>query len=141
MIEDADPSFAEAMASIHASAFAPGAGWSAASFATELRLPGHFALIDRRGAFLLARVVAPEAEILTLAVLPALRRRGLGRALLAAALARAVALGGRQILLEVSAVNEAAIGLYGSAGFRKVGVRSVYYGDGSDALVLAAELA
>lgn len=140
MIEPVDASFAAAMAEIHATAFAPGARWSVASFATELALPGVFGLIDRTGGLLLGRIVAEDAEILTLAVAPEFRRRGRGRALLAAALAHARREGARRVTLEVSVGNEAARALYRDAGFREVGKRAAYYPDGSDALVLATEL-
>lgn len=141
MIENAGLLHAEAMAIVHASAFPPGGRWGPAAFTAQLAQPGVFGLIDPEGAILLARVVAGEAEILTLAVVPGLRRRGRGRALLEAALARARADGARRVFLEVSAANEAAAALYGAAGFREVGLRRRYYADGTDALLLAVELA
>jgi ribosomal-protein-alanine N-acetyltransferase len=61
---------------------------------------------------------------------------GLGRVLLAAAIAR---LGDGEMFLEVAADNAPAIGLYQSAGFIQAGVRCGYYarsGGAVDALVL-----
>ena len=89
----------------------------------------------------LARVVADEAEILTLAVDRGIQRRGLGRRLLASAMQDAAARGARQMFLEVSAANTAARALYDTCGFERVGARRCYYRDGSDALVLRATLA
>jgi [ribosomal protein S18]-alanine N-acetyltransferase len=129
-----------ALAAIHASAFPRGARWSAEAFAAQLALPGVFGLIDPAGGIALARVTADEAEILTLAVSPAARRRGRGRLLLARAMARARAQGAQRMVLEVSAANEPARALYAAAGFAAVGRRPRYYPDGSDALVLAAVL-
>lgn len=140
MIVTACRAHAALMASVHARAFAPGAQWSAETFAAQLALPGVFGLVDPAGGIALARVAADEAEILTLAVIPAARRRGLGRALLAASASRAQALGAQRLFLEVSADNEAARALYVESGFRAVGRRRRYYPDGSDALVLAAPL-
>jgi ribosomal-protein-alanine N-acetyltransferase len=140
MIERAGAAHAVAMAALHASAFPPGARWDEAAFAAQLRLPGVFGLIDAAGGFVLVRAAGGEAEVLTLAVAPETRRKGLGRALLAAAMARAAEAGARRMVLEVSEWNEAGRALYEGAGFSEVGRRRRYYPDGSDALVLAADL-
>ena len=61
--------------------------WSAEEFETLLRGPGAFAVLGEAGepehakGFILCRAVAGEAEILTVAVDPAARRRGWGSAL------------------------------------------------------------
>jgi len=136
----AGPAHAAALAAIHATAFPPAEQWSAAAFATHLALPGVFAVIDEAGGLVLARVAADEAEILTLAVAPALRRQGRGRALLAAALSHAAAAGARRLFLEVAEGNAAARALYAAAGFREVGRRPAYYASGEAALVLQADL-
>ena len=52
----------------------------------QLELPATFGLIHPLGGMILGRVAADEAEILTLAVAPAQRRRGIGSALLRAAM-------------------------------------------------------
>jgi ribosomal-protein-alanine N-acetyltransferase len=78
----------------------------------------------RLAGFAAARAVPPdELEILNLAVAPAARRRGLGRALLEVLLA----LPGRILYLEVRASNAPARALYASAGFVEAGVRKGYY--------------
>ncbi len=136
----AHPSHAAALAAVHASAFAPGEVWEEPAFAGQLALPGVFGFIDPEAGLVLARVAAGEAEILTLGVVPAARRRGAGRALLRAAMGEAATRGAETVFLEVAAGNEAARALYTAAGFREVGRRSSYYADGGDALVLAAQL-
>ncbi len=88
----------------------------------------------------LARAAADEAEILTLGVVPTARRRGLGRALLDAAKAEAARRGARAVFLEVSTHNAAARRLYLASGFVEAGLRRRYYADGSDALLLRADL-
>jgi ribosomal-protein-alanine N-acetyltransferase len=137
---------AEALAGAHALSF--DAPWSAADLAALLDSPGVFALAARDGpavhGFILARAIAGEAEILTLAVDPDHRRRGLGQALLAAADIAARAAGAETLFLEVAADNPAAIGLYQTAGFEPAGRRRGYYAraDGAvDALVLRKALA
>jgi ribosomal-protein-alanine N-acetyltransferase len=94
--------------------------------------------------FILGRALAGEAEILTLAVAPTHRRRGLGRALLEAAMGVCGTLGAETMFLEVAADNAAAIALYEAAGFAPAGRRKAYYARPGraavDALVLRREL-
>jgi ribosomal-protein-alanine N-acetyltransferase len=139
-MEPAAPHHAVALAAIHAAAFPPRERWGADAMALQLGLPGAFGLIDPRGGMVLARVAADEAEILTLAVLPAQRRRGIGRALLDAAAAQAAGCGAATLFLEVSTGNHPAQALYAACGFRPVGHRRRYYPDGADALVLRRPL-
>lgn len=77
--------------------------------------------------FALGRVVADEAELLTLAVDPSMQRRGIGSALLSAFEDRVCTLGARQAFLEVAEDNTAAIGLYRSQGWSEAGHRAAYY--------------
>jgi ribosomal-protein-alanine N-acetyltransferase len=123
--------------------------WSASYITALLEGPGAMAFLAREGTqacgFILARQAADEAEILTLAVDPVARRRGTGRALVAAAAAGAFARGARAMFLEVESTNAAASGLYVGLGFREVGRRRGYYRDAPgmparDALTLKAEL-
>lgn len=127
---------APALAALHAAAFPPGEAWDAAAIRALLDLPGSFGLLRPGAGFVLARVAADEAEILTLAVAADARRQGLGGALLAGAMAAAAARGAVAMFLEVSEHNAAARALYAAAGFAEAGRRRRYYPDGSDALVL-----
>ena len=124
----------QVLAALHRAAFEaqPGAEiWDAEALGELLALPGAFALIVDAGGsplgFALGRVAAEEAEILTLALHPEARRLGLGRALVDALITRSAALGGRRVLLEVAADNNAARDLYAAAGFQQVGRRPGYY--------------
>jgi [ribosomal protein S18]-alanine N-acetyltransferase len=94
--------------------------------------------------FVLARQVAGEAEILTLAVSSKLERSGLGWRLMHAAMREARNRGGETIFLEVDGGNGPAIGLYRKLGFDKVGERQAYYvddrGTKSTALVMRRDL-
>ncbi len=80
--------------------------------------------------FVAFEVVAGEAHLYDVGVLPEARRQGVGRALVAAVAARA-----RPVLLEVRRGNEAARGLYEAIGFAEVGCRRRYYGDDEDAVL------
>jgi ribosomal-protein-alanine N-acetyltransferase len=121
--------------------------WTASSYLTELA--------DRRSRFYLAAedgdatllgwagvmVVADSAEILTVGVIDAARRRGIARALLAALLAEAVRRGAVEAFLEVRVDNAAARALYAADGFVEVGRRPGYYDGGRvDAVVMRREL-
>jgi [ribosomal protein S18]-alanine N-acetyltransferase len=87
--------------------------------------------------FVLARQVAGEAEILTLAVQAKAARSGLGWRLMQAATREAHARGGESMFLEVDAGNTAALGLYRKLGFEKVGERRGYYKDDKGAVSTA----
>ena len=131
---------AAVLAAIHGAAFPPSEAWGEHAIGLQLGLPGVFGLIDTAGGMVLARIAGDEGEVLTLAVVPANRRRGLGRALLGAALQEIRDRGARVVFLEVSEANQAARALYAAAGFVEVGRRRRYYADGTDALVLRAAL-
>jgi len=81
----------------------------------------------RLEGYALFSLVAGEGEILNLAVDPSERRRGHGRRLLEAVLDRMRAAGTTTVFLEVRQSNQAAIGLYETAGFRSLSVRRAYY--------------
>ena len=91
--------------------------------------------------FILCRIAADEAEVLTLFVPEASRRKGVATALLDRAVAHARAAQAAALFLEVSEANAAARALYAGLGFSEVGRRTRYYQDGADALVLKQEIA
>jgi [ribosomal protein S18]-alanine N-acetyltransferase len=138
--ETATLAHAAILAAVHATAFPPRERWGVDAISLQLALPGVVGILHPRGGMLLARVIGDEAEILTLAVEPRVRRQGVATALLTKALAEARGRGARSVLLEVSVSNAAARALYGRAGFVEVGRRQRYYADGADALILRAEL-
>ena len=80
----------------------------------------------------------PELAVLRLAVDPALRRRGVGSRLVAAAVARAEAdLGARpSVALELRKGNAAALALYRKLGFLVAGERAGLYSNGDAGVLL-----
>ncbi|HKR86612.1 MAG TPA: GNAT family N-acetyltransferase [Phenylobacterium sp.] len=137
---------APAMAAVHAEAFA--AAWDAAAFAELMAGPGVFGILAGEAADLgvvLCRLAAGELEVLTIGVSPAARRRGVARALMAAALGAARQAGAGTAFLEVAVDNAEAAALYAGLGFRRVGLRRNYYDRGAagraDALVMRLDLA
>ncbi|MFT7593807.1 MAG: ribosomal-protein-alanine N-acetyltransferase [Paracoccaceae bacterium] len=114
------------MAATHAAAFTQARPWSAAEFTKLLDHPLCFATGDAR-CFTLVRVVADEAELLTIATHPDHQRQGLARAVMADWQATAQARGAARGFLDVAADNSAAIALYQSSGYEISGQRRGYY--------------
>lgn len=81
---------------------------------------------ENRGA-LLAQTVAPEAEILTVAVAPAHRRKGIARGLVEKLFRHEKAWQLEKVFLEVATDNAPALALYTLLGFVEVGQRPDYY--------------
>lgn len=130
----------EALSALHARCFdAAPRPWSLRDFESLLADPLTLLVTDD-GGFALGRVIAPEAELLTLAVAPARRRQGLGRALVARLEAAAAARGAAAMFLEVAATNGPARALYAALGYARAGLRRGYYGPGIDALVMHRRL-
>jgi ribosomal-protein-alanine N-acetyltransferase len=77
--------------------------------------------------FVIFRSAAGEAEILTIAVDPAHRGRGHGRQLMEETSRRLYRDRIEALFLEVEETNRAALALYRSLGFEKVGERAGYY--------------
>ena len=138
---------ARELARIHALGFYR--GWPAGefeSFLADAHTPVYVACDARRriAGFALIRVVADESELLTIAVDPKWRGKGLGRALLKAVFDDLLLTPARRMFLEVSEDNAAAIRLYQRHGFATISSRKGYYAkaDGAQAtaLVMARDL-
>ena len=118
--------------SIMGEAFDPrfGEAWTRNQCLGILAMPGVWltiAMLDGVPAgFALSRIVIDEAELLLLATVPAMRRRGVAAALLRSVIADAISSGAVTLHLEVRDGNE-AIKLYRGTGFVKVGERRNYY--------------
>lgn len=123
----------DALADLHAACF-PDSPWSASYIASLLEMPSTHLLSTDNG-FLLASLVPPEAEILTLCVHPDARRSGQ-----ASRLVRSLQDQVKAIFLEVADDNPAAQRLYETLGFHQSGRRAGYYlrdkAPPADALVL-----
>ena len=114
--------------------------WDEAAICELFAGPGVFVHFAPDG-FVMARAAGDQAEILTLAVIPAARGQGLGRRLLQSAAAHAASLGAQNMFLEVGADNPAALALYAALGFARVGQRKAYYAaSGADAWVMQLKL-
>lgn len=122
--------------------------WSRNLFLSEFRSPLVSSLMvaladtpERRvGGYLVFWSVTDEMHILNLAVAPDLRRQGIARKLLLAALKRAYGKGAKRAFLEVRASNAAAHKFYADLGFTGASVRRDYYDlPVEDAIVMVLE--
>jgi ribosomal-protein-alanine N-acetyltransferase len=127
------------MAELHARVFTLPRPWTKPEFDTLLASPLVFCLAQPEG-FILGRVVADEAEMLTLAVNPDHWGQGFGGRLVDGFLDTVRARASESAFLEVAAQNLRAQGLYARKGFLQAGRRKDYYrsktGVAQDALVL-----
>jgi len=151
VLSEAGPRDAAALAALHAGSFRR--GWSDHEFERlllEKSVVAHRAMAGRTLAgFVLSRIAGGEAEILSIAVAPPRRGRGLARRLLDLHLRRLAGVAVTAVFLEVDEDNRAARRLYARAGFRDVGRRPAYYSRGipgasqahATALVLRRDLA
>ncbi|MEQ8387189.1 MAG: ribosomal protein S18-alanine N-acetyltransferase [Alphaproteobacteria bacterium] len=150
-LEPVTGTFAKVIAKLHRASFAE--PWTAATIMEVLALRGGTGFLLRDGGrpagFILARCVGGEADIISLAILPECRGRGLGTFMMEAFCAAMPGAGISRIVLEVNEHNIAARNLYRRAGFRQVGRRPGYYAvsdrpreaaSREDALLLAKSL-
>jgi len=94
--------------------------------------------------FIVSRIGADEAEILSVAIDPGYRGRGLSRDLLLTHLGHLAGRGVRTVFLEVEENNQPARRLYQRTGFATVGRRERYYqqpgGEQLNALLMRRDL-
>lgn len=117
--------------------------WSEAVWREEFSGPFSLYLILEEDGILSGyiglKLISDEAHVMTIAVLPDRRRRGLARTLIEAALDNPASTGVCRVHLEVRPGNLPARTLYYSLGFVETGVRPGYYGD-EDALLMTLDL-
>ena len=145
-IEPATTRDAARLAQLHGASFHR--GWSESEF--EAMLAERNTLLHRLRlgrktiGFAVSRMAADEAEILSIAIDPAYRGRGLSRELLLTHLGHLAARGVRRIFLEVEENNEPARRLYERSGFAVIGRRESYYrqasGEQLNALLMRRDL-
>lgn len=141
-IEALAPAHAAAVSRLHAASFAR--GWDQLEVARMLAernilSDGAFSGMSKGpSGFVMSRMAADEAEILTICIDGAMRGQGIGRMLLERHVQGLRQRGISQLFLEVEQRNDPALALYRRFGFAQVGERPGYYAkpDGSRALAL-----
>ena len=147
----AGPSDAHAMARIHKQSFAHPWDENALRHLMDKREVLALAAFEpphEMSGFIITRLAADEGEILTIAIAPSHRRKGVGVELMAHALELSYLRGAARIFLEVAENNKAAIALYRHFGFEETGRRKAYYPQGQlrkrkqpeDALIMSLDL-
>ena len=146
-IEPSQARDAEAVARLHALSFYR--GWpreDIEAYMMDRDTPTLVACDSKRrvAGFAMMRLLGDDAELMTIAVDPKFRGKGVGAALLHACFEDLRMTASRRMILEVAADNPAAIRLYDKLGFKKLSERQGYYarpdGQPATALVMARTL-
>lgn len=118
--------------------------WSREAFEKELTNPLAYYLVLQTADEVLGYVgswlVLDECQITNIAILPKARKQGCGKILLDRLIKDAKKLGMNLIYLEVRASNRPAQRLYRHFGFKEIGQRDDFYGDGETALLMKLDL-
>jgi len=115
------------LAKIHGASFSHAPRpWSAEEFESLLTSPNN-KLFSEAGGFAIFRFSGPEAELLTIAVDPVLRRQGIAKRLMAMGQDSAKSACVQEIFLEVSQENPVAKSLYEQFGYEVLAIRENYY--------------
>jgi ribosomal-protein-alanine N-acetyltransferase len=144
MIEAVGADAAELLGQLHGRAFDK--AWSTTEIAKLLENPAVFAILSRNKepqGFVMAWAAAGDSELLTVAVIPEARRKGIGASLVTSAGVTALVRGAASMHLEVAEDNSAARALYAKLGYEEAGRRHAYYsGEGGfvDAIVMKRTL-
>ena len=146
-IEPAQPRDADAVAKLHAQSFYR--GWPRQDIEAYIIDPDTPTLVasDQRHkvvGFAMLRILGDDVELMTIAVEPKFRGKGVGRALMQACFEDLMMTPVKRMVLEVAADNPAAIKLYRQLGFQQISERKGYYarpdGQPATALVMARNL-
>jgi len=115
--------------------------WPPQFFVSEILADGRFnrLLVDpagRMAAYLFCVWQYLDLHVLKVATMPQFRRHGLARRLMVLAEDHVVEMGGESLTLEVRSSNEAAVTMYETLGYDRVGILARYYQDGEDAVMM-----
>ena len=146
VVEPASPRDLRRLSQLHAASFHR--GWGEGEFDQMLRERNTLLHRLRLGrtviGFAVSRIAADEAEILSIAVAPGHRGRGLSRDLFLTHLGHLAGRGVQTVFLEVEENNQPARKLYERAGFAVAGRRERYYKEAGgvelNALVMRRDL-
>lgn len=147
-LEQVGPEAAPILQSLHADAFAN--YWNVSDFNDFFSTPGTLAWLaytsdGTAAGMVVLRIQMEQADIITIAVKPQFRRRGIARALMQQAMNVATQQRAQKLFLDVEDNNIAAHQLYKELEFEQISRRKLYYrqknGSYTDALVMMCKLA
>ncbi|MGH9714918.1 MAG: GNAT family N-acetyltransferase [Candidatus Acidiferrales bacterium] len=134
----------ETLYEIDQACYEPAVAYSKREFRNYLRFPGAECVIAEQdgkvAGFCLTAHQQARAYIITIDVLEAFRRHGVGTALLAEVERRLAANGATEVGLETATDNESAIAFWQKHGYRTRGVWTGYYPGGRDAFSMTKTL-
>lgn len=114
--------------------------WSAKSLAAEMQIPNGCQFVAEMTPCIVGwcccRLVAPEAELLKIAVEKKYRRQGVGSLLLCWLVEELRRQEIETLFLEVRAASREAINFYEQQGFSQIGVRPGYYTNPPDSALI-----
>lgn len=145
VLRDATPADFDTLWRIDQECFVEGISYSKEELRHYMKRPRAFTIVEENGAHIAGFIVAESGvrgpgHIITIDVLSASRRSGLGGRLLEAAEQRLLASGCRAVLLEVAVDNAAAIHFYTRHGYSVLKVLPRYYLDSVDGLMMGKRL-
>jgi ribosomal-protein-alanine N-acetyltransferase len=119
--------------------------WNETQFLYELKdNPFSFLLVAEEGSHIIGFIdfwiTFEHATINQIAIIPGLRKKGLGNLLLTDALSRMKVGGSDSVSLEVRTHNAEAVSLYRKHGFVLVSTKKGYYDNGDDAYYMIKDL-
>jgi [ribosomal protein S18]-alanine N-acetyltransferase len=139
-----DPADFDALCRIDAECYVPEIVYSRRTMRAFLRLPGAECLVAEEDGviqgFILTDRDGPAGHVVTLDVSHAARRRGVGTKLIEAAHGSLAAHGVREMDLETSTINDAAVAFWKHHGYRVCGILPNYYENGEDAYWMSKTL-
>jgi ribosomal-protein-alanine N-acetyltransferase len=147
-LRDFQPADFDLLWSIDQECFPPGISYSRTELKTYMRRRGSFTLVavgvsgngSAISGFIVAEAVRSAGHVITIDVIAAARRFGVGSLLLAGAEERLRAAGCRTVELETAVDNAPAISFYKRHGYTVIETFPRYYSNGVDALILQKDL-
>ena len=134
----------DALCEIDRLCYEPAIAYSRREMRAYVEMPGSDCVVAEHGGsiagFCIAARHKKQGYIVTIDVLEASRKQGVGTALLAESEKRLAAEGVRIMALDTATDNLSAIAFWQKHGYRKIGVRKGYYPNGRDAFAMIKKL-